>query len=282
MQATQQMADAIEQSAWIQLFQSASSDVRSRFGLDALRIAGAAALCCRQLDSPLLNRAIGISASQGQETWTRILSLFGGVEGRGYMVHVWRDAAEARTIEWLKGAGLVRYRRSWVKFVRGRQAVAEPNVPFRIEHVPSQHASEFGRVLSQGFELAEVGVSLFSAVVGRPRWYPIGAYDSERMVSAGLLFVEGDVGYLMAGTTLADSRGRGAQGAVMRARVALALDLGCRWVVTETGEAVAGAPNHSYNNMLRNRFTAIGSRDNYAPAGLEWDHGRAVAPRRLG
>ena len=62
-----------------------------------------------------------------------------------------------------------------------------------------------------------------------------------------------------------DSRRRGSQGAVMTARIRLALELGCRALFTETGESVGGDPQHSYRNIARYGFAESVLRENWAP-----------------
>ena len=44
-----------------------------------------------------------------------------------------------------------------------------------------------------------------------------------------------------------------------------AIELGCKRMFTETGEAVEGDPQHSYKNILKAGFTESVLRENYAP-----------------
>ena len=67
------------------------------------------------------------------------------------------------------------------------------------------------------------------------------------------------------GATAPKFRGRGSQGAVLARRIECALDLGCQEMVTCTGIAVPGDPQHSYSNIKRAGFRETYIRDNYAP-----------------
>lgn len=67
--------------------------------------------------------------------------------------------------------------------------------------------------------------------------------------------------------TLPAYRGRGGQGVVLCQRIRDALDLGCRGLLTTTGEAVEGDPQHSYRNIERVGFRPIYTRENFVPAG---------------
>ena len=58
-------------------------------------------------------------------------------------------------------------------------------------------------------------------------------------------------------------RGRGAQSAILAARIEDARRQGCGTVVTETGELADDRPSSSYRNILRAGFRETGVRPNY-------------------
>lgn len=78
---------------------------------------------------------------------------------------------------------------------------------------------------------------------------------------------------LAGGATLRAYRGRGAQLALLRVRCQEALDSGCELIVSETGAPLPGDPQHSHRNLERCGLRVIGTRLNYAPEGMQWDHG---------
>ena len=84
------------------------------------------------------------------------------------------------------------------------------------------------------------------------------------------LFVQGDVGYLSYGATLPEHRGQGLQRLLLAKRIRVALALGCRAIVSETGEAVTGQRSSSYNNMVCLGLCPIATRDNYVLDGVGW------------
>jgi GNAT superfamily N-acetyltransferase len=63
------------------------------------------------------------------------------------------------------------------------------------------------------------------------------------------------VAYLSFAGTLPEHRGKGAQNALLAARIRRAAGLGCDVVVTETGERRGDRPSNSYRNILRAGFT---------------------------
>jgi GNAT superfamily N-acetyltransferase len=108
-----------------------------------------------------------------------------------------------------------------------------------------------GEIVTTSFDLpAELG-PWFAALVGRPGWHVLGAYDGPELVATGSLFAHGDVGWVTWGATDARHRGRRAQKALLAARIDAARALGLRALVTETGEPQhPGDRDASYRNIL--------------------------------
>jgi GNAT superfamily N-acetyltransferase len=267
------LVEEVEAQAWSDVL-SAATGAEASIGGRTLRLEGAVALSCTGVDVSLFNRIIGAGVFE-RATRAGVERLLGEYPARGVrriFVHVSEAARPLELRHWLEAAGLVRYHRSWAKLVRGREAVPKVSTAMALRAATAEHAEAFGRILTEGFDLPAGSAPLFRAMVGRNGWHALLAFEQARdtPVAAGSLFVAGDVGYLAGGATLKPYRGRGAQGALMAKRLELALDLGCRWIITETGEAVPDQPNHSYNNMLRTGFSVVGSRENYTLPGARW------------
>ena len=105
-------------------------------------------------------------------------------------------------------------------------------------------------------------------VPARPGWHCLAAYDGHEPVATSALFVTGELGWIGLGATLPTHRGRGAQNALLAARITLAADLGLALVVTETGVPRDGQPGPSYRNILRAGFRESYVRPNYAAPSL--------------
>lgn len=85
------------------------------------------------------------------------------------------------------------------------------------------------------------------------------------------MFVEGAYAYFAFAATRPEFRGRDAQRALMQARAELACDVGCEWLVTETGFLLtADGPSPSYHNMLWAGFRPVAIRDNFCLPGTTW------------
>jgi len=150
----------------------------------------------------------------------------------------------------------------WMKFSRG-VGPREARSDLDVRRIGPDRAGDFAQVVAEGYELPEWTKPLAANVVGRPAWSCYVAYDGEEPAGAGALFVHGDVGWLGFAATRPRLRGRGAQSAILAARIEDARKQGCSTVTTETGAIEEGRPSNSYRNILRAGFREAGVRANY-------------------
>ena len=139
----------------------------------------------------------------------------------------------------------------------------EISTDLRIESIGAAHAETFAGVACAAFGMPAAVGPMLTATIGRPGWQHYLAFDGEQAVATAALYVREGVGWLGVGSTLPSHRRRGAQGALMARRIRDGGDLGCRWLVTETGEDTPEQPNPSYHNMLRTGFRLAYQRPNY-------------------
>jgi hypothetical protein len=150
----------------------------------------------------------------------------------------------------------------WMKFSRGigpRQARSDLSVV----KVGEAQADDFATVVAGGFGMPEWTMPLAANIVGRPGWCCYVAYDGDAPAGAGALYLHERIGWLGFGATLPRFRGRGAQSAILAARIEEARRRGCSAVTTETGELEEGRPSSSYRNIVRAGFREEGVRANY-------------------
>jgi ribosomal protein S18 acetylase RimI-like enzyme len=83
------------------------------------------------------------------------------------------------------------------------------------------------------------------------------------MVAVGGAFVHGDVAQLWGGATLPSHRRRGAQSALLAARLLDAKAAGCRMAVVETATEGPGERNQSFHNVRRVGFSPLYERPNW-------------------
>jgi hypothetical protein len=220
---------------------------------DARRIGGATLF--RQdgaPDSAMVNRVVGLGLDR-PATETAVDEILAAMRGVRCFVAV-SPHAEPEALEgWLSQRGLQRGW-GWMQFSRGVDQLPHVETDLRIARIGPELGADFARVVVRAFELPETLTAWFTRVPAIDGWSVWLAFDGDQAVASGSLFVDGEVGYLGFGATFKSHRGRGGQGALLAARIRGAAELGCRHVVTETGERLPDRPSNSYRNILRAGF----------------------------
>jgi GNAT superfamily N-acetyltransferase len=156
---------------------------------------------------------------------------------------------------------------------------AEPHTvetDLRIVRLTGADAEGFTRVLAAGFEFEETADA--HALFDSPQyfdgdWAAYGAYDGDTLVAAARMLVvpETDAVALFGAATLPEGRGRGAQTALLDARIREARDRGIRYASAETWLESDGNPNPSQHNMGRAGLTEVHTRPNWVWRASERD-----------
>jgi GNAT superfamily N-acetyltransferase len=217
---------------------------------EVAEIGGATCLALRSVGSRLFNRVHGLESTGALD---EIAAFYGSANW-------WVCDSHGLGLE-LEQRGFARDY-GWMKFRRGvgpRKARSDLDVV----RVGPDAADDFAGVVVGGFELPEGSSPLAANIVGRPGWSCYVAYDGDAPAGAGTLFVLEGTGWLGFGATLPAFRSRGAQSAILAARIEDARVQGCSTVVTETGELVEGRPAASYRNIVRAGFREAGARPSY-------------------
>ncbi|WP_305784902.1 GNAT family N-acetyltransferase [Symbioplanes lichenis] len=156
---------------------------------------------------------------------------------------------------------------TWVKLGARPEEVGTAPTGLRVGPATAEHARAWAELVLGAFgmplgPLTEMLIGSFDD----PGFHPFGAWDGDRLVGAGNLYVHDGVASLNTGATHPGFRGRGAQSALIGVRAAKARELGCPWIFTETGLPAEGTNNPSLDNMRR-----LGLRDLYHRDNWIWD-----------
>ncbi|HEY3333719.1 MAG TPA: hypothetical protein VGK16_00680 [Candidatus Limnocylindrales bacterium] len=240
-------------------------DARAALGTSTASIGGADAIALRTVGIGMFNRVVGLGTAR-PATASDIEAIVAFFTDLGIPQSVVQlvPAAEAPPLtDWLTAAGYAPSRR-WVKLWHDLGEIPDPATSLRIERIAPDRAGDFAAVCLAAFEMPPILSPLLEPFVGQPGWSHYVGYDGEVPVAAGAMHVADSLGWLGWGSTLESHRGRGGQSAIFAARMREASDLGCRMVVTETGEEDEQDPvNHSYRNMVRLGFRLAYSRRNW-------------------
>jgi hypothetical protein len=234
-------------------------------GIRHQRFGEALAVVCPAFEGTFLNQVwgLGLGGSVDRGVLREIASLYGEAGVNRYGVAISPQAQPAAEIPaMLAEHGIVPVNRA-AKMYRLSPEPAEVSTDLRVELLGRDHAEAFALVIDEVFENPDFLHPMFESLVGRPGWRCYGAFDGEKLVATGFVYLRDGIAWLGAGATLPDYRRRGGQGAIMARRINDALAAGHDRIIVETTEDTPEAPNPSYHNMLRTGFQLAYLRQDY-------------------
>lgn len=223
--------------------------------LALFRVGGAMVAITPHSTSLRRNRVngLGVEEPAREEMVDEIVDLFRAMKVKRFSFHVSPGPQSESIARWLAKRGFkLHHRYAFLLRRSGTPIVAKTDL--NVRRIGKGEADAFARVFSEIF--AEPGDRLpwIAAAVGAPGFSHYLAYDGDRAVATGLLFVEGNCGWMGWAGTLTPYRRRGAHTALIAARLKRAAELGAKSVVCATLEPQLGRPSGSYRDLLRQGF----------------------------
>lgn len=223
--------------------------------LESFRVGGAFITLARKSVSLQSNRVRGLGVEEPvtEAIVDHILHLFRSRGIKRFGFHVSPCPQSDLITEWLKARGF-RLHHKYSKLVRDTAAPPRPATDFKIKRIGKVDAAPFASVFSETFAWQADRVPWIVASIGAPGFSHYLALDGDRAVATALIYVWGECGWLGWGGTLTPYRHRGAQSALIAARIRRAAEMGAKWVVSETMEPQRGRPSGSYRNLVKQGF----------------------------
>ena len=153
------------------------------------------------------------------------------------------------------------YASSWMKFERGSEPAPVQETDLRVAE--TLDAELFGSLVAEGSDIPAPAAAPLAAIVGQPGWRCFIAWAGDEPAGSGAIFIDGASAWIGAGSTRPDFRRRGAQTALLAARIEAAREAGVTTMATETGERGPGKSDQSYRNILRAGFRESYLRANW-------------------
>lgn len=157
---------------------------------------------------------------------------------------------------WLAKAGF-KPRMQWTRYPTLVRESLEP-APFRTDLVVREARRE--DIATARSALGDAMWGEYERSFGKDGFVHVMAFDGTRPVAVGALAVFEDLGYLTAAATMEGDRQRGAQSALIAARIAKARALGCTALAVETLTML----EHSLRNLERAGFRVAYEKEVYA------------------
>jgi GNAT superfamily N-acetyltransferase len=156
---------------------------------------------------------------------------------------------------WLEAADLSR-----VPWVRYPTLVRDGNAPVQFRTDLDIREVTPGEIAAAREPLGKALWPEYVRSAGREGFFHYMAFDGARPVAIASLAVFEDMAYLLSASTREADRGRGAQQALIAARLARAEQLGCAIAISETLNIL----EHSLRNLQRAGFREIYEKEVYA------------------
>jgi GNAT superfamily N-acetyltransferase len=217
--------------------------------------------------SPMLNRIVGLGVGEPASEAVLDAALAAIGDDVACYVALPPQTRPTELADWLRIRGL-EPGWGWMSFRRNVEPAARRPTSLELVRVGSAEAQDFGRIVATGYGLPDAVVP-WTAQAPSLGWECWLAVDGDEPAAAAGLFISEGVGYIGFAATLREHRGKGAQNALLAARIDHARQAGCEVVVTETGERRGDLPSDSYRNILRAGFREVAVRANWlrpAPA----------------
>jgi GNAT superfamily N-acetyltransferase len=234
-------------------------------GARAVELGGA--LCIRLEAEPrsaMFNRVLGLGlrGPATEDDLDRIAAFFG--EGIAWAIALAPQAEPPDLPSWLERRGY-ESGYGWTKFTRPPGNAPAAPTGLRIERV-EQGGEAFAEAFVRGYGAPELFRDWVALLPSRPGWHCFVALDGAEAAGAGALYVSGAGGWLGIAATVPEHRRKGAQNAILAARIDAAAEAGCELVATETGEPRSDGPGGSWRNIARAGFEPQYVRPNYLSA----------------
>jgi GNAT superfamily N-acetyltransferase len=255
-------AEQVELAGLAELWAAAPPEFAARHGIEATFVGGALCTGVGEQASTMLNRVVGLGldAPASDDDLDEIESFFARHE-QPYYVSLNPHAKPRDLASRLEARGLTTGY-AWMKFSRGVEPPPPVDTVLRVEHVGPDLGGDFGEIVAVGYDL-EPFTATWLAELPRTSWRCYVAYDGDEPSGAAALYVRDGIGYLCFAATRAEHRRKGAQSALLAARIHDAASAGCTRLYTETGERIPLKPSNSYRNILRFGFAEDYVRPNY-------------------
>lgn len=260
--------EATETEAWRDLMAAMPADVRQALGMDLTAIGDGIVSSLKTLPLVTFNRAFGFGVETAPDTallqavHQRMRDVSHPVAQLQLAPFAWEGREAA-----IRAAGFADTDVVWAKMSRPT-ALAPDEITYaglHTETVDADRAQDFAAAVGAGFGMPPLMLPWLAALVGRPRWRCVVArIEGQVIAGAALHLGRNGAAWLGAAATRPEARGRGAQKALIRYRLALAAEAGCARAHTETG--ILPGPNPSLSNMKACGFALVHHRRNWVLA----------------
>jgi GNAT superfamily N-acetyltransferase len=216
-------------------------------------------------DVLMFNRVLGLGVAQpaSETDIDGAIEVFSNKGAKRFMVQVAPHAEPGELVSWLEARGFYRHNH-WIRLTRDLTTAApEPRTDLSVAIIGREHADDVGRMGAEAFGYPPELAAFTSCLVGRDGWTFFGAFADGTLAGVSAMHIQGAAAWFGFAATRKELRGRGAQSALIAARLEAAKQAGCRWACVETAADTPEKPNPSTHNLRRLGFADAYVRPNW-------------------
>lgn len=254
----QLLLDSAEADALLDFYNPEDSSVIEKCRISYSRFGKALAIRCDIYPGFVLNKVmcLGYDKRIDQNLINEISSFFKDRSGI-YTLQISPDVTDSETVSLLTENGY-NHKNNWNRFFRNTEPLTELNTGLIVREIGKEYSGVFSDIILNTFGLpAELDVLMYS-YFGKKNWKHFIAFENDCPAAGASLFLNGETAWIGMAATLPEHRNKGAQGALLSARIDAARIAGCKIIAVETAE-----DNASFRNMLRYGFTLLNKKQNF-------------------
>ena len=261
----QVLAESVEAEMMYQYMAQASDEAKRGFGIETTRIGSGVVVSARLDPYEFWSKALGFTEPVSRDVIDRVIEFYRERSTPTALIHLapwvplpldWDDICAAHGLQ---------AERTVLKLAAPVSELTVRSVTdLRLSRVDERHAQTWAEVVAEVFDMEHPALTaVLAQSTQHPASIPFAAWDGDQIVAAANLYLHGTVGLLNTGATLPSHRGRGAQSALIAARIEAARALGVTWVVAETGLPAEGQVNPSLRNLERAGLRVLYARQSW-------------------
>ncbi|MDX5321593.1 MAG: hypothetical protein LPK45_10715 [Bacteroidota bacterium] len=251
-----------EAAYWSKLYEN-NSGLRSKI----MRGHGATAVALPEMDILAMNRVMGIGF-EGLPDAKQIHQFIQFYEEAGsqrFFIQLSPLSPHYALLRKLLMDNGFHHHNNWVKLIRGTQPTRRTYFPgLTVRRVKSGEAEVYGAMIFRSFGWEDERlIDWLAASVGLPDYQHHFVCEQGLPIAASALHLEKKFGAMAFAATVPEHRGKGAQNLLLQMRIERAIELGAKYLHSETAEPSEEKPVASYRNMLRAGFNPAYVRENW-------------------
>ncbi|WP_419702943.1 GNAT family N-acetyltransferase [Promicromonospora sp. NFX87] len=261
-----ELAETVEAEMMHGYESQAPEPARQGLGIATARIGGGVVLAASNDPYKYWNKALGFGFA---EPVTRSLmdQVVGFYREHGAPMAVIQIAPSVLPEDWDEISAIhgLQAGGHWAKLAAPIQETrANALTDLRVGPVEPSDAAEWASAVNRSFGMYDERVdTMIAQSVHNPATRPFAAWDGDQIVAGANLYLHGSVASLNSGATLPTHRRRGAQSALIAARLEAAREAGAAWVVGEAVLPEPGQSNPSLDNQIKAGLAVRYHRQNW-------------------